>query len=74
MKTIAYDAVRKRPGCVLLQAALGATISNREIMEHFDTEDWLLAPTDDMKVYEVTPEQLVKLGAITVNGRAARQG
>lgn len=64
-KTIAYDCTLKRPGCVLLQVALGATLSNEELIANFDTEDWLLAPTSDMVVYPVTDDQLKKLSVIT---------
>lgn len=65
MKTIAYDCTLRRPGCVLVQVGMGATISNQELEFTFDTEDWLLAPTPDMKVYPVTDAQLERLGVIT---------
>lgn len=59
---IAYDAVLKRPGCVLLQAAFGCCPT---LTHHFETATWLLAPTPDLKVYEVTEAQLAKLVTIT---------
>lgn len=56
--TIAYDAVLRRPGCALIQAAFGATI---DVSLYFDSKVWLLSPTPDMRLYEVTPEQLAIL-------------
>ena len=52
---IAYDIKLLRPGCTLLQAAMGG---DPLIAHEFDTEDWLLAPTEDMRMYEITKEQL----------------
>jgi hypothetical protein len=60
--TIAYDTTLKRPGCVVVQRGLGATISNEDLHR---MEGWLTAPTPDMKVYEVTSEQIEKLVEIT---------
>lgn len=59
---IAYDYVLKRPGCVLLQAAMGC---NPNIVHDFNYRSWLVAPTPDLKVYEVTDSQLAMLIAIT---------
>lgn len=68
--SIAYDTVLKRPGCVLLQAVTGATITNSALAQHFDVRDWLLAPTPDLKVYQVADEdQLQQLARITRNRR-----
>lgn len=55
---IAYDIKQMRPGCVLVAAGMGADI---EPCHAFDVEDWLLAPTPDMKVYEIKPDELKKL-------------
>lgn len=52
---IAYDIKLLRPGCALLQAAMGG---DPLIAYEFDTEHWLLAPTEDIRVYEVTRGQL----------------
>jgi len=52
---ILYDAKLKRPACVLLQAA---AMSDYSIANRFPSESWLVYPTPDMKIYEVTPEQL----------------
>lgn len=53
---IAYDAVLKQPGCVLIQAVMGGNIPNFAAL--FPGESWLLSPTPDMKLYEVTEDQL----------------
>lgn len=71
--TVAYDIKLKRPGCVLVQPVLGATITNWELMSHFDwelmshfdTSTWLLTPTPDMHVYRTTKAQLERLAEIT---------
>lgn len=65
MAKIAYDTVLKRPGCVLIQAALGG---DSRLASEFETKYWLLAPTDNMAVFEVTPEQMKKLIKITEQG------
>lgn len=63
---IAFDIKLMRPGCVLVQAAMGA---DPQTCHPFDTEDWLLTPTPDMKVYPVTDEQLDKLVTMTEQNR-----
>jgi hypothetical protein len=55
---IAFDLPQMRPACVLLQAALGG---DPAAAKRFDSETWLIAPTGDMKVYEITDEQLTAL-------------
>jgi hypothetical protein len=62
--TIAYDCKLKRPGCVLIQAAM-ATIPSGLIHQYFDADSWLVAPTPDMHVYPITLEQLPALAAKT---------
>ena len=62
---IAYDIILMRPGCAILQAALGGS---PEIKTLFPTETWLQAPTEDMKVYEVSQEQLKQLVKISKRG------
>lgn len=52
---IAYDLVLKRPACVLIAVAMGA---DRDTALAFDTADWLVGLTPDLKLYEITPEQL----------------
>jgi hypothetical protein len=58
MPVLVYDMKLRRPGCALLQAALGgsAGAANR-----FPTEHWLLAPTPDLKPYQISDEQLAEV-------------
>lgn len=59
---LAFSPSRRRPGCVLLQACLGGSSA---LAQRFPTETWLLAPTDDMRVYPVADEaQLGQLGQL----------
>jgi hypothetical protein len=60
---IMFDAKLKRPGCVLLQAAIGGEFGAR-FHRLFPTESWLTKPTPDMRVYLATDEELEKLGEI----------
>ena len=57
-KHLAYDITLMQPGCVLLQAALGC---NPHLADKFPPETWLLSPTCNMQVYEVTDEELAVL-------------
>ncbi len=59
---IVYDTELMRPGCVLLQATFGC---NPDLAHRFKTEHWLLAPTDNLKVYPVTESQLDQLVEMT---------
>lgn len=59
---IAYDIKKMRPGCAIVQAHFGC---DPHISHEFDTKYWLLAPTEDMKVYPVTEDQLRQLVAMT---------
>lgn len=65
--TIVYDAALKRPGCVLLQAAMGGDVPN--FTKLFAAETWLTAPTPGMRAYPVTAEQLSQLVRITEGSR-----
>lgn len=60
---IAYDAKLKRPGCVIIQAAMGGTV--HDFAFKFPSETWLLSPTPDMRLYEVTEEQLKMLAQMS---------
>lgn len=55
---LCFDIKLRRPGCVLIAAAMGA---ESRLASQFKTETWLLAPTPDLKVYEVTPEEFAKI-------------
>ena len=55
MPVLVYDVKLKRPGCVLLQAALGGSPG---VANEFPTEHWLLAPTPDLKPYSLSIQEL----------------
>ena len=55
---IAFDIKLMKPACVLVAAGMGA---DSRVAQRFDTDDWLLSPTPDMAVYEITEEQLQQL-------------
>ncbi len=55
---IAFDISRMKPGCAIVQATFGC---DGMIADNFDTKHWLLAPTDEMRVYPVTKDQLREL-------------
>lgn len=56
---IVFDTELRRPGCVLLQAAFGCGYPN--LANQFPSETWLVQPTEHMRVFEVTAEQVPKL-------------
>jgi hypothetical protein len=55
---LCFDLKLMRPGCVLLAAALGG---DTELAKQFDSEKWLLAPTPDLKVYDINKDQFAEL-------------
>lgn len=67
---VAYDLKLMRPGCIIVAAGMGA---DSIPCAAFDTEDWLLAPTPDMKVYDTTEGQLKQLVEMTRKARERRK-
>ena len=61
---IVFDQKQWKPACVLLQACLGG--DSHVTGRLFDATSWLLAPTEDMKRYELTLSEWQKV-AKTVN-------
>jgi len=55
---LAFDIKLMKPACVLVAAGMGA---DTYLASKFNTRDWLLAPTPDMKVYEINDDQLAQL-------------
>lgn len=53
------DMKLKRPACVLIQAAGGGNMST--LNRHFDSECWLVAPTQDMRMVAGTDEEWARL-------------
>jgi hypothetical protein len=52
---IIFDTEKMRPGCPLIQAMMGGSII---AATRFDCGKWLLSPTVNMKLYEITEPQL----------------
>ena len=61
---IVFDTKLKRPGCALLQAAMGGSVPN--FNQLFPAETWLVSPTPDMHAYDVTESQLKQLVAMAL--------
>lgn len=65
---IAFSVKHKRPGCILIQAALGGSVPNRLFYDLFPAEVWIAGGEAecpggmaDMKVYPATEQQLKSL-------------
>lgn len=54
MRKILYDVTLRKIGCVLLQASTGG---DTRAPQDFPTEDWFLAPTPNMRLYETSESQ-----------------
>ena len=63
---IAYDIKLMRPGCALIQAAMGGAPNENTL--RFPLESWVEGASPDMKVYQVNDEQLEQLIKMTVKG------
>ena len=55
---LAFDFKRMKVGCPLLQAAYGGC---SRISQMFPIETWLLTPTKELQVFEISEEQLETL-------------
>lgn len=62
------DTETGRPACVLLAAALGGSIAHAHL---FDADEWLLAPTPNLKKIEGTREQWIDYAALPQERRVA---
>jgi hypothetical protein len=58
--TIAFDFDLMRPGCAIVQRALGGTISNEDL-HLFD--DWLTSPTPAMRLVTLHSEDETRRAA-----------
>ncbi len=58
---IAFDCKLRKPGCVIVQAFMGG--DNHRTGQLFDATSWLLAPTDDMHVYELPLSEWKRVAA-----------
>lgn len=69
---IAYDLGQRRPGCVIVQAALGG--SPGLVGRYFPSETWLLSPTNEMRVYPIEDEaRLEQVLEVTMLAHELRQ-
>jgi hypothetical protein len=50
---IVFSPSQRRPGCVLLQVALGGDVDSGTFHKFFPSETWLVSPTDDMGAYPI---------------------
>ena len=64
--TIAYDVELKRPGCAIVQRALGGSISNEDLHR---MDNWLTAPTPAMRLYTLTDRDQLERLIATNNGK-----
>jgi hypothetical protein len=62
---LVYDIERKRPGCALIQVALGGTVPSEVFHMLFPAETWLTSLTDGMKGYTSTRADLERVSEIT---------
>lgn len=67
--TIVYDQRLLRPGCALLQAAMGGTAG---IANCFPSEAWLLAPTPDLQCYTLPRHLLHDVVRVTTVPKGGR--
>lgn len=51
---LVVDVKQRRPACVLLQAAFGG---DSRALQFLSSDDWLISPTDDMRMVTGTAEQ-----------------
>lgn len=65
---IVFSPSKRRPGCAILQAALGGDVDPDKFALLFPSETWLVAPTDDMNAYPI--DEVHNLDALS---RIARQ-
>ena len=55
---IAVDVKQRRPCCVILQANFGCERAMRLVGELFDSNKWVLAPNENVRVVTGTLEQI----------------
>jgi hypothetical protein len=58
---IVFSPKLMKPGCVLLQVAMGGDVPREQFFSLFPSDTWLVFPVDDMAAYPVTEEQLLML-------------
>lgn len=56
MLHIVYDCKLDRPACAVVAAGFG--VDSSPYLSKFDADKWVTAPTPDMAIYPITPEQV----------------
>ena len=69
---IVFDPKLKRPGCVLLQVALGGEVPSELFSRLFPAETWLVYPTPGMGVFEASGEQLELLSHMAITSSSSK--
>jgi hypothetical protein len=64
MRLLAYDFTLGKPGCALIQAAMGSDY-NQDFELDFPSDTWLITPTANMRVYELNDDQYLYLTLIS---------
>jgi hypothetical protein len=62
---LVFDVEQLRPMCVLIQAMY---TDDYQKVDHFNSESWLIAPTDKMMLVELTPKKF-EMVVKTMNAR-----
>lgn len=64
MRLLAFDFTLGKPGCAIIQAAMGADYDH-DFGVDFPSDTWLIEPTPNMGIYEVTDDQYTYLSLIS---------
>ncbi len=64
MRLLAYDFTLGKPGCALIQAAMGSDY-NQDFLLDFPSDTWLTEPTPNMRLYELNEDQYTYLTLIS---------
>lgn len=71
--SLVIDVVQMRPACTLIQAV--ASGDSATLYRHFDSEDWLVYPTPDMRLIRATPKQWAMFAKkYSVRGKVKTRG
>jgi len=77
---IAFSVKYKRPGCILLQAAMGGTVPDEVFHRLFPAEVWIAGGEREcpggmasLQVYPATPDQLKSLSIMAAAATAQQK-
>jgi hypothetical protein len=57
---IVFSPSLRRPGCVLLQAAMGGDVDSKTFHKLFPSETWITFPVEDMAAYPLDARHTLK--------------